>query len=96
MLPRQARDKHKGKLKKEYRFIAADDYEEPYFSREHLPLPPPALRASLCAGQQLNYYKRFRPSKHRLDLYNRSERTSFARHSYAQNRTFAKTGSGKT
>ena len=49
----------------------ADDYEEPYFSREHLPLPPVGLRASLCAGQQLNYYKRFRPSKHRLDLYNR-------------------------
>lgn len=36
-----------------------------------MPLPPSALRASLCAGQQLNYYKRFRPSKYQLDLYNR-------------------------
>lgn len=49
----------------------SDDYEQPYFSREHLPLPPAELRASLCAGQQLNYNKRFRPTRQRLDLYNR-------------------------
>lgn len=27
--------------------------------------------AALCAGQQMNYVKRFRPERHRLDLYNR-------------------------
>jgi len=41
-------------------FGCADDaYEPPYFSREHLPSPPLALRLALAAAQMFIYHERF-------------------------------------
>lgn len=41
-------------------FAASDDsFEEPYFDRKYLPLPPPWLRLALCCAQMIVYYQRF-------------------------------------
>ncbi|GLC45737.1 hypothetical protein PLESTB_000504000 [Pleodorina starrii] len=48
---------------------ADDAYEPPYFSREHLPYPPMALRAALACGQMLAYHERFTMSRRQLSLY---------------------------
>jgi hypothetical protein len=41
-------------------FGCADDaYEPPYFSRDHLPLPPLRLRLALAAAQMFIYHERF-------------------------------------
>ncbi|KAG2497988.1 hypothetical protein HYH03_004247 [Edaphochlamys debaryana] len=48
---------------------AADEYEPSYFSREHLPYPPTALRAALACGQMMVYHERFPMTKKQLSLY---------------------------
>ena len=36
-----------------------EQFEEPYFSRAHLPFPPLSLRVALAAGQMLIYHERY-------------------------------------
>ena len=48
---------------------AVDDFELPYFSRAHLPIPPLALRASLVAGLALMYVANEDPGCFRVGLW---------------------------